>query len=147
MGVKMKQDGVYEDELRELAAQINFPINNDDDLIRLFHEAKKLGFWPDLDVPRPGKDGFHIPRTGEPKTFTQVHWGCMGGLPEEAEYTILKGGKIKATWPSPARGKKLVRQQKQELLLELERLTKLADALEGSKTDKNDDIDDFLNKI
>ncbi len=143
----MKQDGVYEDELRELAAQINFPINNDDDLIRLFREAKKLGFWPDLDVPRATKSGFHIPRTGELKPFSQVHWGCMGGLPEEPDYTLTKEGKIKATWPSPASGKKLVRQQKQELLLELERLTKLANALESSKTGKNDDIDDFLNKI
>lgn len=52
MGVKMKKDGVTYEELEELAAQIGFELKSDDDYLRLFREARKLGWWPELDQPR-----------------------------------------------------------------------------------------------
>ena len=131
---KMKQDGVYEEELRALAAQINFPINTDDDLIRLFQEAKKLGFWPKLDIPRPdAKTGFFVPITGELRPLSFGKRARGNKLYYLDENVTTKGRRQKD------------KSDKQNLVLELQRLTKLANALENFKL--NDEIDDFLNKI
>lgn len=137
MAVRMKQDCVYEDELIALAASINFEIKSDDDLIRLFREAKKLGFWPNLDIPRPNKNGFHVPITGEPKS---------SGIEKR-----IKGSYLNASWEDiwgDGNGKtnknKLI-DERLDLAKELERLTKLANALENPKAEK--ELDDWLNNI
>lgn len=133
MAVRMKQDGVYEDELRQLAASINFEIKSDDDLIRLFHEAKKLGFWPNLDIPRPNKKGFHVPRTGELKPlFIQKR---------------VKGSRLNESWDDWDNKSKKTKKvdERLDLAKELERLTKLANALESPK--QEEELDEWLNNI
>lgn len=133
MAVRMKQDGVYEDELRELAASINFPINSDDDLIRLYQEAKKLGFWPNLDIPKPNKNGFYVPITGElrPLTFGKR----------------AKGSRLDDIWDdgNGKSNKNRPVDERLDLAKELERLTKLANALENPKSEE--ELDDWLNNI
>ena len=133
MAVKMKQDGVYEDELLKLAASINFEIKSDDDLIRLYREAKKLGFWPNLDIPRPNKNGFHVPRTGElrPLTFGKR----------------AKGSRLDEPWDDGTHKSKKNRPVDEwlDLAKELERLTKLANALENPK--QEEELDEWLNNI
>lgn len=133
MAVRMKQDGVYEDELRQLAASINFEIKSDDDLIRLFREAKKLGFWPDLDIPRPNKNGFHVPRTGELKPLF-IEKRVKGSYLNEPWYD----GTHKSKKNKPV-------DERLDLAKELERLTKLANALENPKSEE--ELDDWLNNI
>lgn len=133
MAVRMKQDGVDEDELIALAQSINFEIKSDDDLIRLFHEAKKLGFWPNLDIPRPNKNGFHVPITGELKPlFIEKR---------------IKGSQLNEVWDDGNKksNKKRPVDERLDLAKELERLTKLANALETPK--QEEELDDWLNNI
>lgn len=129
MAVRMKQDGVYEDELRQLAASINFEIKSDDDLIKIFREAKKLGFWPNLDIPRPNKNGFHVPITGELRPLGPIR--------------KVKGSRLNDPDPAPKKNKRV--DKRLDLAKELERLTKLANALENPKSEE--ELDEWLNNI
>ena len=137
MAVRMKQYGVYEDELRQLAASINFEIKSDDDLIRLFHEAKKLGFWPNLDIPRPNKDTLHALRIMELKPLffeKRVKGSYLNASWEE----IWGDGTHKSKKNRPV-------DERLDLAKELERLTKLANALENPKFEE--ELDEWLNNI
>lgn len=61
--MRMQKDGVTFEELEELAAKVNFPLNSDEDYIKLFKVAKDLGFWPELDRPKLNTKNFWVPPT------------------------------------------------------------------------------------
>lgn len=48
----MQKDGVSFEELEEIAAKINFPLNTDADYLKLYKVAREQGWWPELDKPR-----------------------------------------------------------------------------------------------
>lgn len=128
--VRMKRDGVWEEELLEIAAQINFEVKNDDDLLRLFREAVKLGFWPDLNMPKYNPTGFNVPITGELRPLR-----AFGKMKNSSLYDI-----------EPTNNpRKVEKEQKERLVLELERLTKLANALDNKN--KGEDLDEWLKNI
>lgn len=61
MASRMKKDGVTFEELQELADQVGFTINSDEDRLKLYREARKLGWWPELDQPKMDKKTFWAP--------------------------------------------------------------------------------------
>lgn len=136
--MRMKKDGVTFEELEELAAQINFPLNSDDDYIRLYREARKLGWWPELDRPKMDMKHFWAPpQTGDIR-YRPNPWY----VPESA--------------PKKQRVKSAAMQQKEASAAELERLSRLikaleadprAEALKEPELDGIKDLDDWLDGI
>lgn len=66
---KMMKDGVDFEELEELAAKVGFKLTCDADYIKLFQEARKCGFWPELDIPKTDTKGIHIPPAAHERVY------------------------------------------------------------------------------
>lgn len=135
--MKMQKDGVTFEELEELAAQVNFPLNSDEDYIKLFHTAKSLGWWPELDRPKIDTKRFWVPPADSIR-YRPSPWDA----PDLA--------------PKKQRVKSTAMQQKEASAAELERLSRLIKALEADPRAKDlveqplqgvKDLDSWLDDI
>ena len=111
--MRMMKDGVTFEELEELAAKVNFPLNSDDDYIKLFRTAKDLGFWPELDIPKVDWKHGRIPPGPDDIRYRPNPWY----VPETA--------------PKKPKKKSPAMQQKLDAQAELDRLARLIKALEA----------------
>lgn len=110
---KMQKDGVTFEELEELAAQVNFPLNTDDDYLKLFRTARSLGWWPELDRPKMDTKHFWAPPPSGDMRYRPNPWY----VPDTA--------------PKKQRVKSAAMEQKEASAAELEKLSRLIKALEA----------------
>lgn len=110
---KMQKDGVTYEELEELAAQVNFPLNSDEDYLKLFRTARSLGWWPELDRPKMDTKHFWVPPGPDDIRYRPNPWF----VPDSA--------------PKKQRVKSAAMQQKEASAAELEKLSRLIKALEA----------------
>ena len=110
---KMQKDGVTYEELEELAAQVNFPLNGDDDYLKLFRTARSLGWCPELDRPKMDTKRFWVPPGPDDIRYRPNPWF----VPDSA--------------PKKQRVKSAAMQQKEASAAELEKLSRLIKALEA----------------
>lgn len=74
MASRMKKDGVTFEELQELADKVGFTINSDEDRLKLYREARKLGWWPELDQPKMDKKTFWAPPGPDDIRYRPSSW-------------------------------------------------------------------------
>lgn len=149
---KMERDGIEEEELLAIAEKIGFKIESDDDLIRLFREADKLGFWPELHRPKLDTTGKNIvPHPQDPTRRFFPKWEHMEVPPGCYLVMTKKGPKIEG---KPLSQEVLdARAEETKLLKELRLLTektnKLAELAPDVDLDEkeDDDLDDWLDKL
>ena len=118
IGMKMQKDGVTFEELEELAAQVNFPLNSEEDYLKLFRTARSLGWWPELDRPKIDTKRFWVPPVDDIR-YRPNPWY----VPDSA--------------PKKQRVKSAAMQQKEASAAELERLSRLIKALEADPRAKD----------
>lgn len=111
--MKMQKDGVTFEELEELAAQVNFPLNSEDDYLKLFRTARSLGWWPELDRPKMDTKHFWAPPQSGDIRYRPNPWY----IPDSA--------------PKKPRTKSAIALAKEASAAELERLSRLIKALEA----------------
>ena len=80
---KMQKDGVTYEELEELAAQVNFPLNSDDDYLKLFRAARSLGWWPELDRPKMDTKHFWVPPGPDDIRYRPNPWFVPDSAPKK----------------------------------------------------------------
>ena len=138
MASRMKKDGVTFEELQELADQVGFTINSDEDRLELYREARKLGWWPELDQPKMDKKTFWAPPGPDDIRYRPSGW---------SKYDQGPDGLTKAQMQAHRDAKEMELQQLLDKIAQLEKDPRVqqleADGvLKGIK-----DIDSWLDEI